>query len=55
MEAVGAAGAIVGLVGSALAGLKSLGEFITVLQDGRIDLDTTQQRLIEHEFRLSGI
>ncbi|KAF7537050.1 hypothetical protein G7054_g4040 [Neopestalotiopsis clavispora] len=55
MEAVGAAGAIIGLVGSALAGLKSLGEFIAVLQDGEIDLDTTRQRLVEHEFRLSEL
>ncbi|ETS79279.1 hypothetical protein PFICI_09132 [Pestalotiopsis fici W106-1] len=55
MEAVGAAGAIVGLAGNALTGLKSLGEFISVLQEGKIDLDTMQQRLIEHEFRLSEL
>lgn len=54
MEAVGAAGAIVGLAGSALTGLQSLGEFINVLQEGKVDLESTQRRLAEHEFRLSG-
>lgn len=55
MEAVGAAGAIVGLAGSALTGLRSLGEFINVLQEGKVDLESTQRRLVEHEFRLSGM
>ncbi|KAI4593358.1 hypothetical protein KJ359_009889 [Pestalotiopsis sp. 9143b] len=55
MEAVGAAGAIVGLAGSALTGLQSLGEFINVLQEGKVDLESTQRRLAEHEFRLSEI
>ncbi|ETS75110.1 hypothetical protein PFICI_13594 [Pestalotiopsis fici W106-1] len=52
MEAVGAAGAIVGLAGSALTGLKHLNDFITVLRDGQIDLSTAQRRLAEHESRL---
>ncbi|KAI0163358.1 hypothetical protein BJ166DRAFT_497998 [Pestalotiopsis sp. NC0098] len=48
MEAFGAAGAGVGLLGSAVSGLKELRDFIGAIQDGPYDLEMARRRLDQH-------